>query len=194
MKQVLIALLFPLFCSAQTNKKAEFPTGIQDSISSTPFSLKNGEVIYQKVFASNLDRKELNSRINTLLGTNKYFRFEMGNENEVVGRLSRYYIDTEKYGFTLFKTPAVVTSAINARVVIQVKDSRYRVTLSDITFREAKSATNPDPQDVMLESLITKKRKTQLDHGKSTMKLVQYLDRAFSDQFDLQKSNTSTEF
>lgn len=201
MKTKLFFALFlaPFIISAKTIYFINIPTTpVTDSIAGTSFVLKNEDVIFQKIYSSPLKKEALITQLNTLLAAKRKFRFrESLGENDFVGRLVKYKIDYSKFNPSIFSTSTIINNPLAANVVIQVKDFKYRVTVSEITFlniRPFNRKTPGAPVDVKLDNYITQKKRSKLSANKGDVKLAEYMNQDFTDLFDLSKSNTSTDF
>jgi hypothetical protein len=185
MKIMLLALLFPVFCHAQ-NEKANAVS--QDSIPNTSFYLKETRIIYQKVFKSNLSQKELADQVYRLLSTTKDFKFDIDGVGNVdfYGRLCLHQFDNVRYNTTVFNAPVLLNIPIDATVVVQVKDNRYRVTISDITFKYT--------TDLLLDNELTERNRSRLNLGRSSLKLAKFLDQDFTDLFEIKNLAISSDF
>lgn len=198
LKLTFLGLLFPVCCFSQTEIAVSSTRPVyQDSIPQTAIFLKNRNVIFQKVFTSDLQKEELADRINTLLSKTADFRFDRGcytSEGEFIGRIIQHKFDVRKYETSMFGTPAALMYPLNASVVVQIKDYKYRVTISEINFKESRKEAKEEPIDVLLDDYITQKNRSKIKAGKSNVKLAGYLNRDFSDMFDLNQSLTASGF
>jgi hypothetical protein len=192
-----LLILFPFFCLAEP---ADQPKNsiVPDSVAGTSMLLKNESVIFQKVFSSTLKREELIQQLNTLLASKRNFKLEQSlNENDLIGRLVKYEIDYRKFDLSMFSTATIVANPLSATVVIQVKDFKYRVTVSEITFLDVLPAGKQRPAyslNVKLDDEITQSKRSKFSSKNGDIKLAQYIDQDFSHVFDLSKSNTATGF
>lgn len=192
-------MLFPLFCLAQTEKATTtIPPLYEDSIPQTAFFLKKRNVFFQKVFSSNLRKEELSDKIYTLLNTKREFKIDKNSftsDDEFFGRLFQHKFDALKYDATSLLTPTALGYPINARVAIQIKDYKYRVTITEINFKEYnKDPKGTLPADILLDNYVTQKNRTKIKLSKSNVKIATYLDRDFTDMFDLNSSLISGDF
>ena len=195
MKIMLLALLFPVFCHAQNEKTTNLALVFQDSIPKTSFFLKDRRIVFQKVYPSNLTQKELSDKVYTMLNTTKGFKFSLDGISDIdfYGELCQYRFDVERYGVTLFNAPIVLNVPIDAKVIIQVKDYKYRITISEVAFRYY----GPNPEnnvDELLEKSLIERDGKKIKTSKSNTKLTNYLDQDFSALFDLGKSLTAGDF
>jgi hypothetical protein len=195
MKIMLLTLLFPILCFGQS-EKANSPTVFQDSIPKTSFYLKDRRVIFQKVYASNLTQKELSAKIDTLLNTIDGFcqNFDGGSESDFYGRLCQYRFDMDRYGIGSTNWPSasnILRYPIDAKVTIQVKDYKYRVTITEISSHYFVAEI---PEDELLEKSLMEKDGKKLKSSKASIKIAGYLNTDFSDLFNLKRSATASEF
>lgn len=191
-------LLAPFIISAKTIYQSKINSTPVDSVAGTSVVLKNDGVIFQKVFSSPLKKEALIAQLNTLLAAKRKFKFEASlNDNDFIGRLVKYNIDYSKFNPSIFSPATIITNPLAANVVIQVKDFKYRVTVSEITFINVMPVDkkNPGyPVDIKLDNYITQKKRSKLSTKKGDVKLTEYINQDFTDLFDLSKSNTSGDF
>jgi hypothetical protein len=189
MKIMLLALLFPVLCYAQSEKAYNSNAIFQDSIEKTSFYLKDTRIVYQKVFTSRLPQKELSEQVYRLLSTAKNFRFDFdGISNvEFYGRLRLHQFDGVRYNTTLFNSPILLNLPLNAIVVVQVKDFKYRLTISEVEFI-GKETTYP------LDNQLTQYNRSKLNLTKSNSKLATYLDKDFTDLFEVKNTVIASDF
>lgn len=201
MKIILLVLFFPFLCFAQKTDEKNvnvYSEGVKDSISGTSIVLNNHEVIFQKVYTSELKKEELSAKLNTLLSTSKMFRFNtnaMPGENEFFGKLINYTIDIHKYGGSQLGSPLILGLPFNGSVNIQVKDFKYRVIVSEMFFGQAHMLKNSTSSDVyMLNDEITERKFSKFKTKNSAVKLANFISLDLSDKFDLEKSYLSSDF
>lgn len=193
-------MLFPLLSLAQKEKATTILLPLyEDSIPQTAFFLKKRNVFFQKVFTSDLRKEELADKIYTLLNTKKAFRMDKNiftNDGDFFGRLSQHKFDPYKYDAGSLSTPGVLAYPINATVAIQIKDYKYRVTITEVNFKEYKKDSKDSLQtvDILLDDYVTQKNRSKIKLSKSNAKLAAYLDRDFTDLFDLNSSIISGDF
>jgi len=126
MKPLMLTLFAPIFCLVQSGSEPTTKLSSQDSIPNTAITLKDKNVIYQKVFLSDLKKEDLADRINMLLGNMRNFKFNKDNylsSFDFFGRLSNYKFSLNKFQSSWFERPTILSCPINASVAIQVKDT-----------------------------------------------------------------------
>ncbi|WP_379086074.1 hypothetical protein [Pedobacter sp. UC225_65] len=191
----LLAMLFSLCCFAQDQKTANAPPIFKDSIAGTSFFLKDRDIVYQKVFASNLKKEELLEKMNSLLSTIRNFRFNQNTipaEAEIYGRLFFHSFDHEKYDYNMFNNSGYISEPLSAVVAIQVKDNKYRLTISEMSFSRDTEAPS---QRIRLDEVFTQKRtRDKIKHQKANLKLAQYLDQEFTTLFNAKRSLLAGDF
>lgn len=192
MKIMLLALLFPVFCAAQ-NEKATSVSFFQDSIPKTSFYLKDRRIVFQKVYTSSLKQKELANQLYSQLNLIDAFKYDSdGNSDAIIqGQLCQYRFGTERYGVTVFNAPVLLQYPIDARVTIQVKDYKYRVTVAEIAFRYFGA---DGKLDELLERSLMEKDGKKFKNTQAATKMSNYLHLDFSDLFDVRRSATASEF
>lgn len=197
MKLVLLALFFPIFCFAQNGQK-KLTDGVLDSVQGTSVVLKNYEVIFQKVYTSKLTADELGDQLFKLLSTTKGFRFDRRispDGDQLIGRLVCYEVDARRYnGYTVFGAGGILSYPVDASVIVNVKDFKYRVTVSELSFNNMPTQVKGEFRDIKLSDYITKKNRSRFGTGKSDQKIARAIDQDLSDKFDLQKYILSEDF
>lgn len=198
MKRILLTLLVSVLCYLQNGEAATRTHVLSgDSIPHTGIFLKNRNIIYQKVFSSNLTKEDLADKVATLLSTTRDFRFARGNhfsDWEFFGRLSDHKFDLGKFNTGVFNTPTIFGVPMNAVVVVQVKDYKYRITISEMVFKLPKDNVRKEPEDLLLDDLITQKGRSLIKQSKSNIKIAGMLDQELTDIFDLNRSVTGSDF
>ncbi|GEM_PF-3066029 len=188
-------MLFSLCCFAQDQKTVNAPPIFKDSIARTSFFLKDRDIVYQKVFASNLKKEELLEKMNSLLSTIRNFRFSQNAipaEAEIYGRLFFHSFDHEKYDYNMFNNSGYISEPLSAVVAIQVKDNKYRLTISEMSFSRDTEAPS---QRIRLDEVFTQKRtRDKIKHQKANLKLAQYLDQEFTTLFNAKRSLLAGDF
>ncbi|MGY0041193.1 hypothetical protein [Pedobacter sp. NJ-S-72] len=105
----------------------------------------------------------------------------------------QYDVDVQRYTEnTIFGMMGIVNSPLNASVVIHVKDFKYRVTVSDVSYTRVDTAGRSS--DIKLSDYMTKNNRSRFGTAKSDLKLARVINQDFSDKFDLQKSNLTDDF
>jgi len=201
MRTLLLMLFLPVFCFGQAsqNDPPERQV-IQDTIQGTSMQLKDGRVVFKKAYSSSLKKEALMDKLSALLSLIKSFRFNEGtyqSGEQVIGKLFRHKINADRYGGVyLIGALSALTDPLNAMVLVQVKDFKYQVVITEISFGEvyADSLKRTHYNDVMLEKYVTRNNASKLKSGKSNVKLLQSIDQEFSDLFNLQKSNLAADF
>lgn len=191
---MLLALLLPVLCRAQGPKANAQSAAFQDSVPQTSFYLKDRRVIFQKVYTSKLPQKELSDKLFTLLNTTTGFRFDLDQPSaaDFYGQLCNYRFDRERYGATIFNSPILLAIPINARVVVQVKDFKYRITVSEVVFTDY--SVQGSLIEELLEKSVMEKGGSKFKIDKTSLKLANYLNTDFTSLFSLDRSALTSDF
>lgn len=194
-KLTLLAMLFPLFCFAQKQKdKIIVLNAYEDSIPSTSIYLKDKNIIYQKVFTSSLKQEELNNKLNVMLGTLKSFRFNSGvytTENEFFGLLYGHKFNVSQDDISLFNSTGYLTFPLDAVVAVQVKDYRYRITVSSMEF--VRDTMVPD-NSLLIDYFLKQKNGLAIKQSKPNIRFATILNHEFNTLFNVEKSLLTTDF
>ncbi|WP_214228959.1 hypothetical protein [Pedobacter sp. B4-66] len=200
MRTLLLLLFLPLFGFGQGSQN-DLSSGqvIQDSIPGTSIILKDGNILFKKVYTSNLEKEALSEKLGTLVSIMKGFK--INNEiyqtnDQIVGRLFRHKFNVNKYDISSLSASSILYSPFNAVVIVQIKDFKYQVIISNIGIGEdgADSLKHRPTNDTMLETFMTEKKGSKLKARKGYVKLAQTLNQEFADLFDLRKSNLAADF
>lgn len=192
MKLTMLTCMVVFFCYLQNGTARTTP--LQDSVPETNIFLKNGNLYYQKVFHSNLNQQELIDKMVAHLGKVYHFRFKSDN-NTSDSEFTGYLID---YNFKVGRNTSLGISTIlmqpmDAMVVIQIKDAKYRITISDMAFMYAVAdSVERNARRYPIENDVTEFEGTQIK--KIKYKMISVIDRYFTNLFDLKHAITSTEF
>lgn len=194
-KLTLLAMLFPLFCLAQKKKEPLIILhAYQDSIPKTSIYLKDKNIIYQKVFTSPLKQVALTAKVNAMLGTIKSFRFNSNvytTDSEFFGLLYGHKFNVSKDDISLLNSTGWLVFPLDAVVALQVKDNRYRITISSMEFiRETTETDNLMPIDYFMKQ----KNGIALKQTKANIALAKVLDQEFSVIFNVERSLIGDDF
>ncbi|QNK63570.1 hypothetical protein H7F33_03435 [Pedobacter sp. PAMC26386] len=185
-KLLFFFMLYPFALCAQTDIQDALPSnGVQDSVAETSIILRNNSLIFQKVYSSILHKEELLKKLKVFLPAVK--SFQLGNEtnqttDQLSGKLSTYFINYNKYGVNQTGIGGILGYPITADVIIQVKENRYRVTISNIIL---KSVGDTVKHDVPIEMYLTKIKQPLITKSNQGLKTIIYINNEFSSSFDL---------
>jgi len=196
MKPLMLTLFVPIFCLVQTGSEPKTRLSSQDSIPNTAITLKDKNVIYQKVFLSDLKKEDLADRINMLLGNMRNFKFNKDNylsSFDFFGRLSNYKFSLNKFQSSWFERPTILSCPMNASVAIQVKDYKYRVTISEMTIEVGRD-TIGKTTEIFFDDIITTRNRTAFKMSKSNVRTAERVNQDFADRFNLNRSAISEDF
>jgi hypothetical protein len=192
MKITMLTCMAVFFCYLQNGTARTTP--LQDSVPKTNFFLKNGNLYYQKVFYSDLNQKELSDKVVAHLGKVYHFRFKSDNnasDSEFTGYLTDYNFKIGRNASLGIST--MLMKPMDAMVVVQVKDAKYRITISDMAFMYAVAdSVERNARRYPIESDVTENEGTQIKKPK--YKMISIIDYYFTDLFDLKNAIISTEF
>lgn len=178
-KLLLLLLIVPLALFSQDD--------IQDSVANTSFVIKNSEVIFSKVYTDDVDNDQLIERLESFLPSIGNFEFKVNTStpNQYNGSLTGTIVNYRKYGGTLMGANISLNYPIYANVIIQVKENRYRVLITDIVIKGVPNALSPAPIDHHLDNIITVKKRTKFRRGGEAIRTLGYINKHFSDLFNL---------
>lgn len=196
-KLLILALAFtPIMLYAQVNQdNVKLSPNVQDSVLGTDIILKNNEIIFQKTYSSELLKSELIEKLKIYLPTIKNFQLsELSNQNDdqFSGKLTDYMVNYRKYGGTLMGTMIALNYPLTANVIIQVKDNKYRVTISNFIFKGIQVSSQS--YDVALDEALTKSKRTKIQSNKTSINAANYLNKELTDIFDLKNKKKIDDF
>jgi len=97
------------------------------------FKIENGSLVWQKVFESDVNPNDLFTNILS----KGYFKDVNRTDSTLTGIFEGIEPDYKGYGSSELSTPMYISrSFINGGVSIQVRQGRYRVVLSNLTFEQ----------------------------------------------------------
>lgn len=179
----LTTLLLVMLCAVMTKaQKQKLSPGVQDSIAGTSIVLKNHTVIFQKVYSSKLTKEELEQKLRLFLPTVKNFQLTNAmnqNPGQLSGRITSSIINYERYdtsSWALFAYP------LNANVLIQIRDQKYRVTISQLMFKDTSGSI---PRELPIEIETTKGKSTAFRYGEAMSTRLRAIDQELTECFDL---------
>jgi len=196
---IYLLLLFPVTIFAQVEPgKIALPNGVQDSVLGTSLIIKDNTVIFQKVYLSKLNKTELIEKLKLFLPSVKNFQMtDLSNQNadQFSGKLTEFLINYRKYGGSLMGTAILLNSPLNGNVIVQVKDNRYRVIISDLVFKNVQVLLSAPAVDMSLDDFITKNKRTKVRNTSLVLKSAKYIDNDLSESFNLENNvKTATDF
>lgn len=137
------------------------------------FKVEEGAIVWQKVFEGEPTPHMLTDAV--------------VNDNVITGKLSRHSINFKAQGISAMNAPFIVQDLVNANVIIDKKDGRYRVTLSQLVSLNTNAALGPIDQPVSFERLFLKK--DALTTRGALVKAMDIIDVDFDSLFKPKKSN-----
>ncbi|MBB6501978.1 hypothetical protein [Pedobacter cryoconitis] len=191
MKHLLFLLFFtPLISFAQADKQeTRFANGVQDSVPGTSLILKDFTVSFQKIYTSDLDKEELAAKIKLFLPTIKNFELK-NTENQSTyqfsGRITNFLVNYSKFEGRYFTfSQDVIDYPIYANVLIQVKDRKYRVIVSEITFKSTRADSTRTAREITLDEEICDRYQRKFLTNNQPKKTAKYLDNDLATSFDI---------
>ncbi|RAJ35687.1 hypothetical protein [Pedobacter cryoconitis] len=198
MKRLLFLIfLFPFILRAQTDTVNTFVfPGIQDSIPGTSLILKNNILLFQKVYSSALNKEELASALRSFLPTvNSFELSDVTNQTtyQLKGKISNYFVNFLKYGDGYRGVAYLIYFPLNADVLIQIKDKKYRVTISNLIVQQYYESSIINKDNAALESFLTKDDRSKIQKSNKLMKTAQYINYELTTSFDLNSTAKVTD-
>lgn len=159
--------------------------------------VNNGQVYYERIFdIPGKSGEELKSDLVKFIPSIASISDFNVNKNSITARLQNDKIPLKKYGLTSMGSSILITSAFDANINIQVKDGKYKVTVSGVYFKTGltlkMSVVNGD-MNGQLEDIAYKKRKDRLVNSRNPQKFEEA--KAFQDymsgkfQINVEKSD-----
>ena len=100
------------------------------------FKINDGKLMWQKVYQSPLKITEILTALQALDSISGESVRKL-DDNTIIATLSKLPLDFRGYGKTEMSTPMYISrSVLNAKITIEVKDGRYRVTITGMTLTQ----------------------------------------------------------
>ncbi|WP_443937641.1 hypothetical protein [Pedobacter sp. MW01-1-1] len=196
-KLILLSLLIvTTYCKAlsvvnpnQTEEKVI--ASVADTIPNSCLILKNNAVLFEKTYFTTLSNKELKQKLKLFLPSVKAFQLTSDanqNDEQLSGRLTDFLINYRKYGGTHLFTPEIMNTPIQANVIIQIREGKYRVTISEIIFKNANTA--PDSgEPTTADDLFTRAKRSKIRTNETSLNCAHYMSRDLAESFDINASS-----
>ncbi|QIL41028.1 hypothetical protein G7074_18210 [Pedobacter sp. HDW13] len=182
----LILLLMPILSYSQVgNKKDILGAGVQDSVLGTSIVLKDNSLIYQKVFSSDKSRPDLLMELKNFLTTTKGFKLENETDKQISGQLIDYVVNYKMFGGSSLGSGALLKYPIAAKVIIQVKDSAYRISIFDMAFKGLVNPITFAKSDLELSEAVTTNKRSKISNKELAINTLTILDKDLTSSFDL---------
>lgn len=144
------------------------------------FKIEKTELIWQKVYKSEVDSKELFKKevVSSLRGQNLQ-EFE----NRISFVITNDKIDFKRLGGKWGNTPSYVQVPQNYLVIVDFKPSKYRVTIKSIEtdFSAVGMGKN------LLSELVVKRRNSKFRGSESHKRALKYYDLYFQSKFEIKQ-------
>ncbi len=123
------------------------------------FEIENGQVIWQKVYDTDLTKEQL---IGQIKSSGKFKNISENGES-LSAEIDQLSMDFKGYGVSEMSTPMYVSrSYVQAFALIEFKEERYRVTLKNIKFvKKYDDALSKEGETTDIELFALKKRNTE---------------------------------
>jgi hypothetical protein len=186
---LFLFLLSPLSLFAQDdNEGIKLSENVQDSIPGTSLVLKDYTIIFEKIYYSQLDKEELAAQIRMYLPAVKNFQLT-GTQNQsayqLSGRLEDYRAVYTKFDAKAYYPTFPLNNAINANVLISIKDKKYRVIISEMVFERATTDSKNNLLDIPLDIYFNIPYKSKFKLGSEAKKAADFLSRDLVLSFDI---------
>lgn len=197
-KQLYLLLLIfaPVIIYGQVGKmNILLSENVQDSLLGTSIVLKNSEIIFQKTYDVDLLKSELIEKLKNHLPTIKNFQLtESPNQtnDQFSGKFADYIVNYRKYGGSLMNTLIALNYPLTANVIVQVKDYKYRVTVSNLLFKNVQ--TMGQSYDILLDDGMTKAKRTKITTNSTVIKAGGYINQELTELFDINKKVKINDF
>jgi hypothetical protein len=156
------------------------------------FFVENGELQYRKVFEiEGITEGDLIVKLNSYLPSVSGFSEITFNGGAFTGNLNDFTVNSKKYGGRTRDIFLQLQFPIFSKILIQVKDNRYRVILSDIKGR----GPNPIGEFEYFYTLTDRKLNNQSFNQKEiVINGMNYMDQAFTEKFTLKASQVNDDW
>lgn len=151
-----------------------FSASYFDQTETENFLIENNQVIWQKIYETELTKESLINKIRT----NGNFENINITDNELTAEIKDLSIDYKGYGESEMSTPMYLSrSAVKAFCIIEFKDQKYRVTFKNIKFiQKYDDALSKMGEVNEIETFALAKKNTEFKSGflKKPSKILNY--------------------
>jgi len=132
----------------------------QDSFDIDNFQIEEGKLVWQKVYRTELSKDEL---INQIKNSGEYDNIESNGEN-LTANISRRELDFKEMGESNSSVPIyIVNSDINAFILFEFKNAKYRVTVKKIVLvQKSTNALSEEGELTNIETFALRNHNTEL--------------------------------
>ena len=156
------------------------------------FLLENKSLIWQHIYESNLSANELMQNFLekdlSLMKSKKVNK----SENSLVFTVENDEIDFTKFGGKWSTTPDFVKFPHSYKVIVEVKDKKYRVTLKNMNVAIGNNMGiadfSPDWINSKLIDAVTRKRNTEFRKTNDVVKGLEILQNYYQLKFELKEN------
>ena len=180
MKTIIMIIATVLLVSSNIYSQVKFDNLI----------LENQQVIYERVFViDSLKSADIERLLTLNMPKVKNLKNFKKDVDIITATIEGATIDYRKCGYTILNAPTFLAHPFWANVSVLWKDGRYRVTITNITFKFNQDFMG-SPLEATTTSLFSKKRgQVMKDDSDNLHKAGQCVDDYLSDLFLFKKSN-----
>lgn len=183
----------PLISLAQVNSKdTHLSAGVQDSILETSFVLKEHNVLFEKIYSSDLNKTDLINKLKYFLPGVKNFQLSNSanqNADQLSGRIRDFMVNYKKFGGSDSGPGNMLAFPLNANVIIQVKDKKYRLLITEIVFKGLQTNPSLAAVNAQFDDFITNNDRSKIKTSQRHLETAKFVNADLSISFDMQLNN-----
>lgn len=156
----------------------------KNTFSQSNFTASENNLTWQKIF-------DLDSINNTIIIKHLNQKPSISNIYEITNQISadvtNDQVDYKNYGGKTMNTLIVLNHKLHAKLIIDIKENKYRVTIKNINFTDDWSIASANPfnnSDSKLEDYALKSN-GDIRKNNTILKGLEYLDKHFTEQFTI---------
>jgi hypothetical protein len=153
------------------------------------FYIENNTVVYKRVFdLPNQNEKEVKDALLKFINKVPNVSNVRESGNEIFADISNMKINYQKYGGSYMTTLILLNHSMFAKLIVQIKDNKYRILIKDIYFIDDASLQSLTSKKEMdnktdLTPVITKAHASEFKSSSIIVKGMGYLNSQFTDLF-----------
>lgn len=153
------------------------------------FYIENNTVVYKRVFElPNQNEKEVKDALLKFISKVPNVSNVRESGNEVFADISNMKVNYQNYGGSYMSTLILLNHSMFAKLIVQIKDNKYRILIKDIYFMDDVSLQSLNSKKEMdnrtdLTPVITKAHASEFKSSSIIVKGMGYLNSQFIDLF-----------
>jgi hypothetical protein len=161
------------------------------------FALENEAITHVEVFEP-ADTTDLKGRLIDMLSLTTGIKNIQDRGNYIIADIEGMNIDYKKHGGKTGWLPMIATNGINGRIRVDIKNGRYRTSITSIEFISSMdvmvSGVNVEGSDRSLDEMVLNRDRTDFKKSNQWNKVMFYMNKDFTDKFTLSEPIASEDW